>query len=368
MRIEITEVEIATLKQPFQALRVKQPEKVRRLSASIEQYGQLTPVVVLAKKDGSQELLDGYRRVAALQILGEDLVKAELWNCSATKAVVQIITRNQKRHWEAVEEAMLLRELRDGHQLSQREISRILGRNQSWVARRLSLLDDLTEGILGLVLEGKVSSWSASRVLAPMARAIPEHADNLCKALVDESLSTRDLSTLWRHYQQANKTQRQRLVEKPCLFLKALKTREDEKQTQLVREGPEGRWLHDTHIAGNIIKRLRRNALKAFHGRQGVFDRRVLMTAFSELTESFRLLEETIGGTCCEQAATGETRNDTQNARAGDRNTENLSSAEGIEGCGAPGNSPAIEYGISQIRPAPGGEAAPQGAVSSMPG
>lgn len=336
MEIEILDIEIAELKQPFRTMRVQRPETVRRLSSSLERHGQLSPVVVLAKSDGSRELLDGYRRVDALRHLGKDLVKAELWNCTDTEALVRVMTRNQQRSWEAVEEALLLRELRDGHQLSQQKTALLLGKNQSWVARRLSLLEALPEEILDLVIKGKVSSWSASRILAPMARAIPEHAATLAENLRGKPLSTRALAVLWKHYQKANKSQRTKLVENPELFLNALKAKEEEKSARLLRDGPEGAWLHDVHIVTNILKRLRRRAAQAFYAGQQNFDRRVLTTAFDDLAESFRLLRETLRGIDYEQATGGETQRDSRDARAGDRDPQHQPSTEGVERGGAP--------------------------------
>lgn len=354
MEIDIVDIEIAELKQPFRAMRVQRPEMVRRLSSSLERHGQLSPVVVLAKRDGGRELLDGYRRVDALRLLGKDLVKAELWNCAGTKALVRVMTRNQQRRWEAVEEAVLLRELRDGHQLSQQKTARLLGKNQSWVARRLSLLDALPEEVLDLVIKGKVSSWSASRILAPMARAIPEHAATLCETLRDKSLPTRALAVLWNHYQKANKSQRAKLVENPELFLKALKAKEEEKNDCLLREGPEGAWLHDVHIVTNILKRLRRRASRAFYAGQENLDRRVLTTAFDDLAESFQLLKETLGGIDYEQTVGGETQRDSRDARAGDRDPPDQPPAEGVEGGGAP--DPSANGPVGPSNSGPGGD------------
>ncbi|PXF52474.1 MAG: hypothetical protein C4B58_16645 [Deltaproteobacteria bacterium] len=58
--------------------------------------------------------------------------------------------------------------------------------NQSWVARRLVLIDVLSDEILDLVRKGHISSWAAARILAPMARAIPDHAHILAERLAKD--------------------------------------------------------------------------------------------------------------------------------------------------------------------------------------
>jgi ParB family transcriptional regulator, chromosome partitioning protein len=71
----------------------------------------------------------------------------------------------------AIEEALLVRELVQGLGLSQREVARRSGHDISWVSRRLQLLAGLPDAIVVAVIEGRLSSWAASRVVAPLARA-----------------------------------------------------------------------------------------------------------------------------------------------------------------------------------------------------
>jgi ParB family transcriptional regulator, chromosome partitioning protein len=52
----------------------------------------------------------------------------------------------------------------------------------SWGSRRLQLLSGLTDIALAAVCDGRLSSWAASRVVAPLARANSDHADQSVKA------------------------------------------------------------------------------------------------------------------------------------------------------------------------------------------
>ena len=108
------QIEINELNLPYAQFRVASPDAVRKLATSLEQRGQLTPVVVCIGKQGEKSLLDGYRRVAALSQIGHDLVLAELWQCEEAAALTRIIARNQARPWDPVEEALLIRRTRRG--------------------------------------------------------------------------------------------------------------------------------------------------------------------------------------------------------------------------------------------------------------
>ena len=114
-----------------------------RLAASIETHGQLMPVVVVPLPANQWVLMDGYLRLKALQRLGKDTVNVEVWACNPPQAILALLTGHQSRAWEAIEEALLLQELHTQHRLSQGTIANKIGRDKSWVCRRLSLLEQM---------------------------------------------------------------------------------------------------------------------------------------------------------------------------------------------------------------------------------
>jgi hypothetical protein len=166
--------------------------------------------------------------------------------------------------------------------------------NQSWVSRRLSLLDALPEEILELIQKGQISTWSATRVLVPMARAMPDHAKRLTETLLKEPLSTRALSEFFRHYQKANRAQREKMVHKPLLFLKALHHREEEGKARLLKDGPEGKWLRDLKAIAHILRRLQKELPTVIYPGQSNHDRRSLLVAFEETKGLMLALDQKI--------------------------------------------------------------------------
>ena len=122
------------------------------------------PAVIVG--DSPMVLVDGYLRVAALSRLGRDTILAEQWMCDEAEALVRLLLRKQDRRLEAIEEAWLIRELRQRYGIAQEKMARLLGRHQCWVSRRLLLLESLSEEILEAVRQGAISTWSVTRVLA----------------------------------------------------------------------------------------------------------------------------------------------------------------------------------------------------------
>jgi ParB family transcriptional regulator, chromosome partitioning protein len=263
------------------------------LASSIERFGQILPVIVLREEGNSFVLIDGYLRVKALKRCLRDTVMAEIWE-GKEEALVQILARANNRKWDLLEEAALLRELHDQYHLSQSRIASMVGRKQSWVSGRMALYSALSEDLLELIRKGTISTWAATRVIVPIARAIPEHAKALSENLSKESLSTRELSLVFRHYQKANRKQRENIVCEPFLFLKALHAREEATEAKSLKEGLEGKWLRDLRVIAYMLRGLLREVPTLFYSGQSNLDRRILLTAFEESQKQFMELEKQI--------------------------------------------------------------------------
>jgi ParB family chromosome partitioning protein len=287
-------LEIAHLDLRYAHTRIRRPEALLPLMRSLEKWGQLRPVSVVCSEPPCHVLVDGYLRVDALRRCGKDMVLAEVWCCGEMEALLQVLMREQERRWEALEEASLIRELHERHALSQESIARLLGKDKSWVCRRLSLLSALPEQVLESVRNGHLSPWAAGRVLVPLARANAEHATALTRSLSQEPLSTRQLWEFFRHYQKANRKQRERMVLDPFLFLKALRAKEEDSRTHGLREGPEGQWLKDMKLTAHILMQLAKALPSVIYPGQGNLDRRLLLTAFEDTRSAFLSLEKHI--------------------------------------------------------------------------
>jgi len=291
--IDIREIEIAQIDLRYANSRIYGKEAISSLAHSIECHGQIIPVITIS--EGPRfVLIDGYMRVFAIKRCGQDMVLAEIWSCEENKALIQTLARIRSRKWQAIEEAMLIRELRERHGLSQVRIAHLVGCNQSWVARRLALIDVLSDEILDLVRKGHISTWAAARVLAPMARAIPNHAHILAGRLTKDPISTRDLTEFYRYCQESNRKKRERMVQDPGLFIKALRASQEKDQAEVLKGGPEGKCLKDLQIVRHILSRLRRQVPTVIYPGQSNLDRRVLLTAFEETQKVFMTLENDI--------------------------------------------------------------------------
>jgi ParB/RepB/Spo0J family partition protein len=254
------------LEMRFASARLLEPQAVERLARSIARDGQIVPCIVVGSSPDTVEandaerlvLIDGYRRIAALRRLGRDRAFIERWACDLVEAVVGVLARAQSRSFAAIEEALLLRELTQGFGLSQLEVARRCGRDVAWVNRRLQLLSSLSEPVLAAVCAGRLSTWAAIRVIAPLARANAVHAERLLGAMEQAPLSTRSLKLWLDHYQKASRAVRERMVAHPQLFVQALNESAEEDRIAQLRMGPEGECEVDLLRINGLLHRVRR--------------------------------------------------------------------------------------------------------------
>jgi ParB-like chromosome segregation protein Spo0J len=73
------QLEFHQLDRRWEHLRVRHPARQRRLLASLAESGQQMPIVVVAAEDQADRyvVIDGYKRIAALEQLGRDLNATE---------------------------------------------------------------------------------------------------------------------------------------------------------------------------------------------------------------------------------------------------------------------------------------------------
>ena len=298
--ITISAVEIAQIELSYAHTRIRRSRQILTLADSLLRCGQLLPIVVVPAESSGFVLIDGYQRVEAARRAGIDTLQAQVWPQSEPEALCRLLATDGARQFDVFEQAAVLRELKSTHGLSQNRIAAQMGRHPSWITRRLALIAELPQAAIEAVRAGLLSSWSASRVVAPLARANGAHARALVDALAKEPLTSRQLHGFWQHYRKANRALREKMAADPVLFFKSLAARQAEDQHRLA-DGPEEQWLRELCIAVNILARLQKTARKVFYPRQSTLCRRRLTTAFTDAKDCFERLQRTIGRLCNEK-------------------------------------------------------------------
>jgi ParB-like chromosome segregation protein Spo0J len=97
----------------------------------LAEIGQQLPIIVVGEADRFI-LIDGYKRVRALNRLAHDTVRATGWQMPEVEALL-LERRLRCASEDAFDQAWLLAELRNRFGLSLEELARRFDRNKSWV-------------------------------------------------------------------------------------------------------------------------------------------------------------------------------------------------------------------------------------------
>ncbi len=286
-------VEIVHVDPAFAHTRIRDDRRLAGLTLSFRTRGQLVPVFVVPADHPRFTLIDGYLRLEAARCCGWDTVSAHVWDGNESEAILHVLAASgDRRQWDLFEQAAMFRELQTRHHLSQAQLAHRLGKHQSWVSRRLALLDSLSPSVQEAVRLGQISSWAACRVIVPMARANSAHAEELIRSIAGRNLSTRNLAVLFTHYKKAGQKVRERMVTEPLLFLASFETTKEKSSTD--KDCPEQRWHADIRMVGHILDRLATQASTVFHSCQDRLQIRWLATAFDDTHAAWQHLHKTI--------------------------------------------------------------------------
>jgi ParB family chromosome partitioning protein len=216
------QLEFHQLDRRWEHLRVRRPHRQRQLMASLAESGQQTPIVVVLSPDHRDRYLviDGHKRIAALQQLGRDTVEATVWAMSDAEALLLERSLRFSSQETALEQGWLLSEMEQRFGYSLEELARRFDRSVSWVSRRLALVELLPEAIQQQVREGAIAAQLAMKYLAPVARVNVEDCERMAAAFVQYRCDTRQAGQLYAAWRDGSRVVRERILAEPELFLK----------------------------------------------------------------------------------------------------------------------------------------------------
>jgi ParB/RepB/Spo0J family partition protein len=253
------QLEFHQLDRRWEHLRVREPHRQRRLLASLAEGGQQTPIVVVVSQ-GSRErylVIDGYKRVAALEQLGRDTVEATLWPMSEAEALLLSRSLRSGPQESALEEGWLLAEMEQRFGYSLDELARRFDRSTSWVSRRLALVELLPDAIQQQVREGQLGAQVAMKYLVPVARIDADDCARMAAAFVSHHCDTRQAGQLYTAWRKATRVARERILAEPELFLKT------QRQPAAVKAAAIEQVERDLEMAMAILRRAGRRLAAA---------------------------------------------------------------------------------------------------------
>ncbi len=175
-------------------------EALAQLADSIAVNGLLQPILVRELGNGFYRIVAGERRWRASKMAGLSEIPAIIMDIDEKKAAELALIENiQRRDLNAIEEAAAYKSLLEEYEMTQEEVSRVLGISRSALANTIRLLD-LPEAVANLLVAGTISAGHARTLLGLTNRA---DIEKVAKLVVDRALNVRATENLVKAFNRA---------------------------------------------------------------------------------------------------------------------------------------------------------------------
>lgn len=165
---------------------------LEELANSIKEQGVLQPVIVKRIGNG-YELICGERRLRATEKAGFTSIPALIKDVADDKLLELALVENiQREDLNAIEEAQAYLRLVEERGLSQDQVADRVGKNRATVANTIRLLR-LPREVLDEIAIGRLQAGHARALLALPS---PEHQRQMCKRIVEDKLSVRQVEEM----------------------------------------------------------------------------------------------------------------------------------------------------------------------------
>jgi len=197
-------------------MRLMRPQQVNDMVHSMDQFGQLQPVIVRPEGEKYQ-LIDGFKRYYAGTKLELEDLEANVIGVSEAIGKAMIVNYNKEANsLVEYEEALIVYSLVKDHLMEQKEIAKLLGYSRTWVCRRIAMIEKLDQVVQDELRLGAISNTQA-RSIIKLPRG---NQEELVRAIINNQLNSRQSKLLVDKYlQTGNKQEQAYLLEHPLEVL-----------------------------------------------------------------------------------------------------------------------------------------------------
>jgi ParB family chromosome partitioning protein len=163
---ELVSIDIERIESnPYQPRMKFSEESIKDLASSIKERGLLQPIIV-RKINGRFQLVVGERRLRAVKLLGWEAITCVIKDVEDRNLLqIALIENIQRDDINPMEMARAFRRLYDEFNMTQEEISKVIGKDRATIANIIRLLK-LPDSVQEMVDDGKISISQAKELLS----------------------------------------------------------------------------------------------------------------------------------------------------------------------------------------------------------
>ena len=209
---------IEEINTSLSSMRLIRPAQIKEMIRSLEQLGQLQPIIV-REEGGKYQLIDGFKRYYAAYEMSSAALDATVLEVSEAVGKAMILSYNKEANsLVEYEEALITYSLNKDHMMDQKEISSLLGYSRAWVCRRIAMIEKLEQVVQDELRLGIITN-SHTRSIIKLPRG---NQKEILEIITRNNLTSRQSSILIDKYiQTGNKKEQAYLLDHPMEAIKS---------------------------------------------------------------------------------------------------------------------------------------------------
>lgn len=202
-------IEINGIDTRYEHLRLRDAKQENALFLSILKNGIQEPLYVINSLDEDHLILvDGYKRYRSARELNIEVLPFSTLDTGLIPGLIKFIKLSTNRGISQIEEACLVDELHNRHDLNTIAIAKQLDRSPAWVRIRLGILEDMDDTVREKIMSGAFPFRNYMYSLRKRTRVRQTAKADIAQFVektAGKGLSTRDIDMLSKGYFSGNK-------------------------------------------------------------------------------------------------------------------------------------------------------------------
>ena len=198
----VDQVEISSFDLRYEGYRLRSVGAEKALLLSISAQGIREPLAGVDKAD-QRILLDGFKRYRCAIKLNISIVPYLSLAGDEPAGIIELMRISNAKSLSILEQARLIDELINVHQMGNAEIATLLERSKAWVSVRSGIISQMSPKVMNQIFNGKFPVYSFMYTLRQFMRlngVKKAEIDEFVNAVAGKDLSTRDIDLLAHAY------------------------------------------------------------------------------------------------------------------------------------------------------------------------
>jgi hypothetical protein len=198
----VDQVEICSFDLRYEGYRMRSAGAEKALLLSISAHGIREPLQGVGI-EGKRILLDGFKRLRCAKNLNIGIVPYLSLGDDEPCGIIELLRISNAKSLSILEQARLIDELMNVHQMCNAEIATLLERSKAWVSVRAGIISQMSQSVMNKIFNGQFPVYSFMYTLRQFMRinsVKKDEVDEFVNVVSGRHLSTRDIDLLANAY------------------------------------------------------------------------------------------------------------------------------------------------------------------------